>query len=58
MGISYDGEVLPVNYDEVIHYRCCEPAAFNVGGSEQMVWFYARRDGAWYYVELGKYGSD
>lgn len=35
--------------------RCCEPAAFNVAGSETMVWFHALRDGVWYYVEIGVY---
>ena len=23
-------------YDQVIHYRCCEPAAFNVGNNEEV----------------------
>jgi hypothetical protein len=54
-GLWYAGEELPVRYAEVIHYRCCEPAMFNQGGNERMVWFYARRDGMWYYTELGKF---
>jgi hypothetical protein len=53
--VSYAGEVLPHQYEEVIHYRCCEPAAFNVGNSEVMVWFHALRNGMWYYVEMGIY---
>jgi hypothetical protein len=53
--ISYAGQVLPYTYDEVIHYRCCEPAAFNVGSNADMVWFHALRDGMWCYVELGVY---
>jgi hypothetical protein len=28
---------------------------FNVSGNENMVWFHARRDGMWYYVEMGIY---
>lgn len=55
IGVSYAGQVLPYWYDEVIHYRCCEPAAFNVAGNEAMVWFHALRDGMWYYVEMGVY---
>jgi hypothetical protein len=51
IGLSYGSEVLSAQYDEVIHYRCCEPAAFNVQGNDQMVWFHALRDGQWYYVE-------
>ena len=54
-GIWYDGRELPVTYDRVVHYRCCESAIFNPGGSDPMIWFYAQRDGYWYYVELGKF---
>ena len=53
--ISYDDEVLPYKYDEVIHNRCCGPAAFNIRGNENMIWFYASEDGFWYYVEAGIY---
>jgi hypothetical protein len=53
--LSYGGETLPVSYDYVYHGMCCEPAAFNAGGNDQMVWFYALKDGAWHYVELGVY---
>ena len=55
VGVSYGGQVLSYQYDEVIHYRCCEPAMFNVGGNETMAWFHARKDGMWYYVEMGAY---
>ena len=55
IGVSYAGEVLPHRYDEVIHYKCCEPAAFNVAGNEAMVWFHGLRDGTWHYVEMGVY---
>jgi len=27
----------------------------NVSGNSTMVWFYALRDGTWYYVEAGGY---
>jgi hypothetical protein len=53
--VCYAGRVLPNRYDEVIRYRCCEPAVFNIGGNEDMVWFHALRDGMWYYVEMGVY---
>jgi hypothetical protein len=55
VGISYAGQVLPLYYDEIVHYRCCGPAAFNNAGNETMIWFYGLRDGTWYYVEIGKY---
>jgi hypothetical protein len=28
---------------------------FNISGNGTMVWFYALRDGTWYYVEAGVY---
>jgi PAS domain-containing protein len=57
VGVSYDGDTLPVYYDEVIHYRCCEASMFNNAGNEDMVWFYGLREGTWYYVEMGVYGG-
>jgi hypothetical protein len=57
IAMSYAGQVVePYRYSEVVHYMCCEPAMFNVGGNTTMVWFYALRDGTWYYVEAGVYG--
>jgi hypothetical protein len=55
VGISYDGKILPVYYDDVFHYHCCGPAGYNAAGNGDMVWFYALRDGKWYYVEIGVY---
>jgi len=52
---AYDGQVLPVAYNDVFHGMCCEPGVFNVAGNSQMVWFYALRAGVWHYVELGVY---
>jgi TolB protein len=57
VGVSYAGTVLPYTYDDVVHYRCCEPAVFNVAGNGTMAWFHALRDGIWYYVEAGVYES-
>ena len=57
VGVSYDGERLPVTYDEVIHYRCCEASIGNTDGNETMAWFYGLREGVWYYVEMGVYGE-
>lgn len=57
VGISYADQVLPNRYSQVIHYRCCEPAAFNVRGNDTMVWFHALKEGTWHYVEAGVYGD-
>lgn len=51
----YDGQTAEQTYDEVVHYRCCEPAAFNPRTNDRMVWFWARRGDMWHYVEAGIY---
>ena len=52
---AYGGEALPLTYDEVAHYPCCEPSVFNIESNEHMLWFYALKDGWWHYVEIGVY---
>lgn len=54
-GAAYDGRPLGVTYDEIMHYGCCEPAAFNPSWNGRMVWFHARKGDMWHYVEIGKY---
>jgi hypothetical protein len=49
------GQILPVQYDDVIRTGCCGCTHLNGGGNEHMVWFYALRDSTWYYVEIGNY---
>lgn len=56
--INFDGQTLENTYDEVIHYRCCEPAAFNPGSNDRMVWYWARRGEMWHYVEAGVFESE
>jgi hypothetical protein len=51
IGISFDGREIAKSYDEIPHYQCCTPALLNPGKSMNMVWFFARRGNAWYYVE-------
>jgi len=53
--LSHAGETLPYTYEDVVHYQCCGPAAFNPRYNEDMVWFHALRDGTWHYVEAGVY---
>lgn len=54
-GLSYDGQDQGARYDEIVHYKCCEPAMFNPSGNGTMVWFYARKGEMWHYVEAGIY---
>jgi len=51
--MSYAGQTLPFVYDQVVHGGQGTSAMFSPGGNEYMVWFYALRDGLWYYVEAG-----
>ncbi len=53
-GAWYDGKELDLAYDEVVHGNCCEPGMFNVRNGEKQIAFYARKDGMWYFVKLGK----
>ena len=53
--VSYAGQDLPLQYAQVIHYRCCESSAFNAAANSHMAWFYALKDGIWNYVEIGIY---
>jgi hypothetical protein len=55
IGVSYAGQILPYQYDEIVHYAHSEAATFNTAGNDAMVWFHARNDGTWYYVEMGVY---
>lgn len=53
--IHYAGKIMPIKYDEILHYACCSDGAFNPESNNEMVWFYAMRNGALYYVEAGVY---
>jgi hypothetical protein len=55
LGVSYDGQILPVFYEFIPHYACCEIGYYNPAGNERMAWFYGWREGTWYYVEIGNY---
>lgn len=52
--INYAGKDLPFVYDQVVHGGDSLPM-FNPGDNGHIVWFYALRDGVWYYVEAGNF---
>ena len=54
--LSFDGQEIAGDYDEVPHYQCCSAAILNPLHAEDMVAFFARRDATWYYVEAGLFG--
>jgi hypothetical protein len=55
--ISYGGQTLPNSYDNLFHNQCCEAAIHNVQDRGDAVLFHALRDGTWYFVEAGVFGS-
>jgi hypothetical protein len=55
IGAAYDGQAIPLGYDSIPHYGCCSAGELNPRRSGNMLWFFAERDGAWYYVEIGDY---
>lgn len=57
IGISYDGQSLPVEYDHIPHYGCCSAGGINPIQSENMVSFFARHGRKWYYIEIGVFKS-
>lgn len=52
--VSCDGQALPVQYDQVPHYGDCAWELCKLyDTNDQIVSFYALRDGAWYFVDMG-----
>ncbi len=56
-GYSYDSKETDLDYTQIPHYNCCSESVINPVPAENMVAFFAQRDGAWYYVELGAFGE-
>ena len=53
ISISYGSQILPLQYDRVIHQpMCCSGGMVNMTLGENGLAFYALRDGFWYYVIL------
>ena len=53
IGAVYDGKEIPLGYERVLHYGCCSVGVLNPIKYENMVSFFALRDGTWFYVEIG-----
>jgi hypothetical protein len=55
-GVSYDGQALPLQYEDIPHDLCCDrgtvptPARNNPLLLGNFARFYGKRDGVWYYV--------
>jgi hypothetical protein len=55
IGISYDGQVTLLDFEDIPHYGCCSAATINPRQAQNMVAFFAQREETWYYVEAGVY---
>ena len=53
--MHYAGSDLSHSYDRVVHEQQGSTEIFNPGGNGRIAWFYALRDGLWYYVEVGQF---
>ena len=51
IGISYDGQEIPLGFTEILHYQCCNGSVLNPRNYSKMVDFFARKGQAWYFVE-------
>jgi hypothetical protein len=52
VGFSYDGKILPLEYQEVAHHLCCGFASNNPYIGQNAAHVFARRNGLWYYVTV------
>lgn len=53
VGLNYAGEEVMLGFDEVAHHYCCGFSVYNPRHYENMVTFFASREGKRYYVEAG-----
>jgi hypothetical protein len=52
IGISYDGQEIPLGFEEIPHYNCCSGAELNPRQYTSLVDLFARKGQAWYFVEI------
>ena len=52
-GLNHAGEEVMLGFDEIAHYYCCGFSVYNPMHYENMVTFFASREGKRYYVEAG-----
>jgi hypothetical protein len=57
IGYWYNGQEKNLEYDEILHYRCCSESTLNPIQAINMVAFFAAKDSIWSYVELGAFNQ-
>lgn len=50
IGLSYNGGILPLEYQEVAHHYCCGFSVNNPSIVNDSAHFFGKRNGIWYYV--------
>lgn len=50
IGLSYNGKLYPLEYQEVAHYLCCALGLNDPSVIDGKVHFYGKRNGLWYYA--------
>lgn len=50
IGLSYNGGILPLEYQEVAHHYCCGFSVNNPNIVNDSAHFFGKRNGIWYYV--------
>lgn len=55
-GVGYDGQELPLQYDQIIHYGCVErhsgPGPYTIAQNSHILSFFAFREGRWHFVQI------
>ena len=52
-GVVYNGQMLPLRFDDIIHGDlCCVPARYTIQNSPNGSLFYALKDGVWFLVSV------
>lgn len=49
----YNGQIVPLGYDEIPHYGCGDASALNPRGWANRLVFFARSGQTWYFVQIG-----
>lgn len=52
----FDGEEIPLDYDDVPHYLCCSDSGLNHKAREGAVLFFGNRGEQWYFVQIAAPG--
>lgn len=52
MGLSYDGQFFPLDYEDIARGHCCGLTGNNPVVSDNTLRFFGKRDGVWFYVRL------